>query len=163
TWTCPRSCESRWTRVVSKEHRTVPRTGASVRERKRPPQDEAGVFISMLRFGLRFAKRNRAGRNLDRFGAVRFGRAHSLHHGAGPDATGADPEPLRAPVHDRANGLEVDLPPALRDVVRVAHVLSVLQALAADVARPGHHSSEKRVSRKEYRKPGRPARGNRRV
>src|SRR5207245_5624576 len=78
---------------------------------------------------------------LDGPGALRFFGAHALRDGAGADAAGADPEPLRLAVNDGAHGLQIYFPAALRDVVGMTHVLPELDALAANVAKPSHESS----------------------
>src|SRR5439155_18188912 len=85
--------------------------------------------------------RGRARPGLDGPGALRFLLGHALLDGTGADAAGADPELARPSLHHRAHRLQIHFPAALGDVVGVAHVLSVLDALAADVACPGHETS----------------------
>src|SRR4051794_34524476 len=66
------------------------------------------------------------------------GRADVLGDLAGLEAAGADVDPLRAAVDDRADPLDVRVPAALRAPVRVAHVHAERRVLPADLAHCCH-------------------------
>ena len=60
------------------------------------------------------------------------------------DALGADAHRLGAAIHVRPDALEVREPPALGEVVGVAHVVPYARLLPADIAFLGHGGTPSR-------------------